>query len=69
MEQPPSESPPERRRGADGGVFWGLVILAVGVYFLLRETLELDVPDIGRLWPIFIVALGAWLVYQQWGRR
>ncbi len=51
-----------RRRRDAGGVFFGLVILAVGLYFFLTETLEIRLPDMGQLWPLFVIALGAWIL-------
>ena len=43
-------------------MFFGIVILAVGLYFFLTETLEIRLPDIGELWPLFVIALGAWIL-------
>jgi len=34
------------------------------VYFLLKETFQLDVPDIGRLWPVAVILLGVWFVWE-----
>jgi hypothetical protein len=51
-----------RRRRDAGGVFFGLVILAVGLYFFLTETLDIRLPDMGQLWPLFVIALGAWIL-------
>jgi len=34
------------------------------VYFLLKETFQLDVPDIGRLWPVGVILLGVWFVWE-----
>ena len=51
-----------RRRRDGGGVFFGLVILVVGLYFFLTETLGLQLPDMGELWPLFVIALGGWIL-------
>ena len=45
------------------GMVVGLIILGVGVYFLLRETLAISLPDIGEFWPIFVIVLGAAILY------
>jgi hypothetical protein len=43
-------------------VFFGIVLILVGAYFLLRDTLHIQLPDLGELWPILVIALGAWIV-------
>jgi hypothetical protein len=45
------------------GIVVGIVILGVGVYFLARETLQIALPDIGEFWPIFVIVLGAAILY------
>ena len=59
----PSQPPSRRDRGNVGGIVIGLVVLGVGVYFLLRETLRISLPDIGEFWPIFVIVLGAAILY------
>lgn len=70
---PPGQAPippASRRRNNDlAALVLGLVILGVGVYFLLRETLEIALPDIGELWPIFVIILGAAIIYGGLRRR
>ena len=52
-----------RQRRRDGGsLFFGVVLLLVGCYFLLRDTLHIRLPDLGELWPLFIIALGLWIL-------
>ena len=51
-----------RRRGRDGGLFWGVVLLLIGGYFLLRDTLHIRLPSFGELWPLFLIALGLWIL-------
>jgi uncharacterized membrane protein len=52
-----------RQRGSDGGgVFFGVVLLLVGGYFLLRDTLHIRLPSFGELWPLFLIALGLWIL-------
>lgn len=51
------------RRGPDtGAVIFGLLLVALGAYFLLTETLGYDLPDIGQFWPVFVVLLGVWIL-------
>jgi len=59
----PAQPPSRRDRGNVGGIVIGLVVLGVGVYFLLRETLRISLPDIGEFWPIFVIVLGAAILY------
>jgi hypothetical protein len=79
---PPPREPEERgfgwqpghpswrgRRSDTSGIFWGLVLLAVGAYFLLTETFGLRLPDIGELWPVFVIALGAWILWTSMRRE
>jgi hypothetical protein len=44
-----------------GGVFWALVLISVGAIFLL-QNLRILTADWGRLWPIFVIVLGIWLL-------
>lgn len=49
----------------------GLILLLFGVMWLL-ETLGVVTPDwTAVIWPIVLIAVGAWLVYNhaRWGRR
>ena len=56
-----------RNRGPDiatlvvGGVF-----LAIGVWYFLDDTLALQMPDIswGSLWPVFLIVLGAVIIWR-----
>jgi hypothetical protein len=50
------------RRGGSGSIFIGLLFILLGIYFFARETLRLDLPEIGSLWPVFVIALGVWLI-------
>jgi len=50
-----------------GAIIFGLVLLAVGGYYFLRNTLGLDLGPIDgeALWPIVVVALGAWIILRN----
>ena len=43
---------------ATGGLIIGLAVIAVGVLFLLRNVGVLYFDDIGRYWPVILIALG-----------
>jgi hypothetical protein len=68
---PPPAIPPEPTPAAPredgpryGSIIVGLVILAVGLWYFADRTLGLDLPrlDADQLWPIVVIALGAWLI-------
>ena len=51
-----------------GDAPWGIVLLAAGVFFLLRN---LDVIDwsFGDVWPLFLVLAGVTLIARSMGNR
>lgn len=68
---PPPAIPPEptiRRPAVEGprygSIIVGLVILGVGIWYFADRTLGLELPRIeaDQLWPLAVIALGAWLV-------
>jgi len=60
----PSSRPPERDGPRLGSIIVGLVILGIGLWYFADRTLGLDLPDIDArdLWPVALIALGAWLI-------
>jgi hypothetical protein len=61
--EPPS-GPPGAQGPRLGGIIVGLVILAVGLWYFADRTLGLALPrlEADQLWPIAVIALGAWLI-------
>lgn len=67
---PTAWSPPADRRrsepdtGRAASVVFGLVLLAVGLWFFAEQTLGLDLPAIrwSQFWPVIIIGLGVWIV-------
>ncbi len=59
------------RRRDVGGLVFGGILLAVGIYYLLKQTLGLDIPDLNwdQLWPLAVILLGAAILYGNWTRR
>ena len=59
----------DRRDG--GAIVWGLIILAIGLWFFLDQTLGIRLPRIDwrYLWPVILILIGAILVYQGIRRR
>lgn len=57
-----------RNLGRNGGaIIFGLLLLTVGGYYFLRNTLGLDIGPIDSeaVWPIVVIALGAWIVLRN----
>jgi hypothetical protein len=53
--------------GRNGGrIIFGLVLLLVGGYYFLRNTLGFDLGELDgeAVWPVIIVAFGAWIVFR-----
>lgn len=74
----PTPSPDERlsrryrNRGLDAtGIVWGAILLAVGVWFFLTQTLGWELPavDWGDLWPVILIVVGAVVIFQAMRRR
>lgn len=61
--EPPS-GPPAAEGPRYGSIIVGLVILAVGLWYFADRTLGLALPrlEADQLWPIAVIALGAWLI-------
>jgi LiaI-LiaF-like transmembrane region len=59
------------RRRDVGGLVFGGILLAIGIYYLLQQTLGLDIPDLNwdQLWPVALILLGAAILYGNWTRR
>jgi hypothetical protein len=52
-----------------GRVFWGLVVLLVGVLLLLDNLGYLPGVNIwGLIWPFFLIAAGAWILWNYYSR-
>ena len=53
--------PPRSRESNVPSMVVGLILLAIGVWYLLDQTLGLQMPriDWSDIWPIFLIAIGA----------
>lgn len=60
-----------RRRSDTGTVVWGLILIGVGAWFFLDQTLGLEMPDVdwGAVWPVILIVIGAAVILQGLGRR
>jgi hypothetical protein len=58
-------------RRDSGAVVWGLIILAIGIWFFLDQTLGIQLPRIDwrYLWPVILIVIGGIVVLQGVRRR
>jgi hypothetical protein len=59
------------RRSIDAGaLIFGLILVATGVYYALRNTLGLQLAEIewDRIWPFIVLAIGTSAVLKAWTR-
>ncbi len=61
----------KRRRFDLGALILGLILLFVGGYYLLRNTLGINLPEIkgDQIWPVVVIAVGAAIIYGVWTSR
>ncbi len=54
-----------------GRLVFGLVVLFVGVWFLLRNTFGMNLPELDgdMIWPILVVGLGLAILFNTGRRR
>lgn len=50
-----------------GAILFGLILLVVGGWYLLRNTFGLDMPELSgdAIWPLLVVALGVGLLWRE----
>jgi hypothetical protein len=60
----PEPAPPPAEGPRYGSIIIGLVIIGVGLWYFADRTLGLELPSLeaDQLWPIAVIALGAWLI-------
>jgi hypothetical protein len=67
----PSWQPPPADHGRGVSLFFGVIILVIGLWYFATRTLGLDLPDFdwGNLWPVILIAVGILIVYRSMERR
>lgn len=48
---------------ADGRIFWGLLLILLGILFLLQNYFSIDVW--GVFWPVILVFIGLFLILKS----
>ena len=64
---PPSEWRPPRRRDSNiSTIVVGLILLGLGIWYFLDQTLGFTMPDLdwGDLWPVFLIAIGGLIIFR-----
>jgi len=66
-----SENPSVKETADLAGRLWGLVLLAVGLWFLADVTLDLDLPNLrwSELWPVVLIVVGGFVVLRGMARQ
>jgi len=72
---PTGPGPSVARRRDDPGriatVVFGLIIVAIGLWFFADQTLGLEMPRLrwSELWPVLLILLGAWILFSSMRRH
>ena len=68
---PPRDKDRRERRSNVAAIVFGLIILAVGVYYFLDRTLGIAMPRIqwGSVWPVLLIVLGGLILLRSIERR
>ncbi len=66
-----SKDPTLVQAGDTAGRIWGLIVLAVGLWFFADVTLGYDMPNVAwrDLWPIALIAIGLLVLVRGMTRR
>jgi uncharacterized integral membrane protein len=50
---------------------WGGILLIVGIWFFLDQTLGINLPSInwGDFWPVILIIVGAFVIFRGMRRR
>jgi hypothetical protein len=63
--------PPKRRESNVPSIVIGVTFVVIGVWYLLDQTLGLQMPRINwrDIWPIFLIVIGGIMLYRSTRRR
>jgi len=59
------------RRYDTVSLVWGGILLVVGIWFFLDQTLGINLPSVnwGDFWPVILIVVGAIVIFQGMRRR
>jgi hypothetical protein len=57
--------------GRTGTIIFGLILVAVGLWFFADQTLGFEMPRVrwSDLWPLFLILIGIWILLGSMRRR
>jgi hypothetical protein len=63
--------PPRSRESNIASMVVGIILLVIGVWYLLDQTLGIQMPriDWGNFWPILLIAIGGIMLVRSARRR
>jgi hypothetical protein len=63
--------PPRSRESNIASMVVGIILLVIGVWYLLDQTLGIEMPriDWGDFWPILLIAIGGIMLIRSARRR
>ncbi len=63
--------PPRQAESNLASIVFGVLILAIGVWYLLDQTLGFEMPRVrwADLWPIFLIVVGIAILFRSARRR
>jgi hypothetical protein len=67
----PAWRPPPADSGRFASLFFGIVLIVLGLWYFASTTLGLTLPrlDWGQLWPILLIGIGIWVLFRSTRRR
>ena len=56
-------------RANGGGLILAIILIGVGGYYFLRNTLGLDLGELDEdaVWPVIAIAIGGWILLRNLG--
>jgi len=59
----------EKPLSSGGNLTFGIFLVLVGAFFLVERYVRIDLSFLWDLWPVVLVAFGAWLIFVYWKTR
>jgi hypothetical protein len=59
----------EKPMNFSGSLTFGIFLVLVGGFFLLERYVRIDLSFLWDLWPVLLVAFGAWQIFVYWKSR